>query len=276
MILYTIVSSQHARSVAHQRLMRQWSETSRWPAALPALQSDLACDQQELPGNADTSGLLSNLLDAQEEIEQQISWPARGDATPSEKTQEAAEGNACLHLYDALDDAGLPISALDDPGLWTWISMQFLWNFIVYREFKSVTKYFECLDQGADPSRLAFLDYIDGKKGECVARRMYLRIRCLGDSQFHHLAAEVPEGTDFWRSSILRRKQGEHPAIVQAVASRQSKRHGTPGGGRLATNPLRAFSRNLSFEARNLDLHSLTDAERQALVERLWMEQQGQ
>lgn len=276
MTTYTSVPSQHARSVAHQRLLRLRSGDTPWPAKLSALQHDLESESREIPDNIDTSGLASELSDAREKIERLIKLPTGDDDQPSPVSQESAEGNACQYVHDALEAARLPIAALDDPGLWTWISMEFLWNFIVYREYKSVTSYLALVDQGGDPSRHAFLDYVDGKKAECVARRMYLRVRCLGDPQHHHLAAKVLEGTDFWRSSILRRKQGEHHAMVQAMATRQSEGPNTSGGGRLTTDPLRAFSRNLSFEARNLDLHSLTDDKQEALVQRLWLEQQGQ
>lgn len=276
MTTYTIVASQHARSVAHQRLLRLRSSGTPWPAKLSALQNDLASESRDLPDNIDTSGLTSELWDARGKIERLIKWPPRDDDQPSPASQESAEGNACQYVHDALEAATLPIAALDDPGLWTWISMEFVWNFIVYREYKSVTSYLALVDQGGDPSRHAFLDYVDGKKAECVARRMYLRVRCLGDPQHHHLAAKVPEGTDFWRSSILRRKQGEHPAMVQAMVSRQSEWPNTSGGRRLTTDPLRAFSRSLSFESRNLDLHSLTEGEQKALIERLWIEQQDQ
>lgn len=269
---YVTVASDHARRAAHERLRQLYLQSGRDTADT---EGDLQSRDLVLPGAPNAANLVDCLKRAESGITDCLVWPTDRTATPSARDQEDAEGDACYHLYDAIAQTELPIAALDDPGFWTWISMRFLWNFILYREAKAVKRYHTALDQHEDTSQLEFLKYIDGKKAQCVSRRMYLRVRCLGDSG-RHLAREISEGTDFWRSAILRRKQGDHPPIVRAIATRQARPKHDDRGGRLSTNALRAFSRNLSFEARNLDLHSLSDRQLEALVGRLWMEQQNQ
>ena len=177
------------------------------------------------------------------------------------------EGRASVVLYRAISDSGADVTALDDPGFWRYVSLAHLWNFALWRE-PSFRSQQISLDEPAT-SRGTYEQYVDGRNFfNCVATRMYLRVKCLGGLDHDGLAWAVTRGTDFWRSHILRVKLGEHPAFVRAVVRRQAD-----ATTRLDTGPLREFAKQLNRSLVNIVPAMLDEDAADAMVGELWTRQ---
>ena len=201
-------------------------------------------------------------VDPLSEARHKIEVLARDDMSRS--LRDSVEGEAACHLYQALEQLNVETPALDEPGFWAYISLVHAWNFIVWREPNAFTAR-RRLDGAVDTGE-KFKTYIDGRKTtECVPARMYLRIRCLGGLEHASLASSVREGTDFWRSHILRIKAGEHPSFVRAIVRRQADDR-----TRLNTTELRGFAKDLTRTLTNLVPPLLSDEEADDLVHELW------
>ena len=171
---------------------------------------------------------------------------------------DQVEGKAAVELFGAINDAEVPVAALDDPMFWSWVSLASLWNFIIWRQPTAFAQ--------ADGSADAWNQYVDGRLSyECVASRMYLRVVALGGSEHAHLASAVPGGTDLWRSHILRVRVGEHPPLVRAII----RLHVDPTT-RLPTNSLREFAKELNRTLTNFVPTLLNDKEADALIGEIW------
>lgn len=176
----------------------------------------------------------------------------------NELDPDQIEGKAAVELFDAIDNAEVPVAALDDPMFWSWVSLASLWNFIVWRQPSAFAP--------ADGSADAWNQYVDGRLSyECVASRMYLRVVAIGGSEHAHLASAVPGGTDLWRSHILRVRVGEHPPLVRAII----RLHANPTT-RLPTNSLREFAKELNRTLTNFVPTLLDDEEADALIGEIW------
>ena len=142
-----------------------------------------------------------------------------------EETQDSdpdqIEGKAACVLFGAITDAGTDPAALDDPGFWRYVCLAHIWNFAAWRQPTAFAG--KRSAEGAPETPASLKSYVDGNRPhECVPVRMYLRVRALGSLEHADLASAVREGTDFWRSHILRVKVGEYPPIVRAMVRRQA------------------------------------------------------
>ena len=198
------------------------------------------------------------------ELLEDIGWSVerlingQGADQTSELDLDQTEGKAAVELFAAIEDAEVPVAALDDPMFWSWISLASLWNFIVWRQPKAFAK--------TDGSADAWNQYVDGRLSyECVASRMHLRMLALGGSDHADLASAVPGGTDLWRSHILRVRVGEHPPLVRAIIRLQAE-----PTTRLPTNPLREFAKELNRSLTNFVSALLDDEEADALIREIW------
>ena len=189
---------------------------------------------------------------------------------PSDGTRhdvDRTEGRASVVLYRAVSDSGADVTALDDPGFWRYVSLAHLWNFAVWREPAFRPKQVSLDEPG--PPKGTYEQYVDGRNFfNCVATRMYLRVKCLGGLDHGDLAWAVTKGTDFWRSHILRVKAGEHPAFVRAIVRRQAD-----PATRLDTKPLREFAKQLNRSLVNVVPAMLNEDAADAMVEQLWARQ---
>ncbi len=180
---------------------------------------------------------------------------------------DRTEGRASTILYGAIEESGADVAALDDPGFWRFVSLAYLWNFAAWREpaFRpKQTKLDEVPPQGG-----GYEKYVDGRNFfNCVASRMYLRVKCVGGLAHGDLAWAVSRGTDFWRSHILRVKVGEHPSLVRAMVRRQAD-----PSTRLDTDPLREFAKQLNRTLVNVVAPMLDDEAADGLVGELWERQ---
>ena len=165
------------------------------------------------------------------------------------------EGLAATHLYRALapeDAPTVPVEVLDDPGFWRFLGLQYLWEFISWREL-SVGKQ---------------LEYVNGLRStECVPTRMYLRVAAVGGLEFAERHSErLKQATDFWRSHILRVRTGTAPALTRAIVSRQARQP-------LETDSLRPFAKRVNGAWTNVLLNMYDDAEAERFVDELWPDQ---
>ena len=198
---------------------------------------------------------------ARSEIESLL--PADGTRHDVDRT----EGRASVVLYRAVSDSGADAAALDDPGFWRYVSLAQMWNFVVWREPAFKPKQ-ASLDEPAPP-KSNYEQYVDGRNYfNCVATRMYLRVKCLGGLEYGDLAWAVAKGTDFWRSHILRVKAGEHPFFVRAMVRRQMD-----PATRLDTDPLREFAKQLNRSLVNVVPAMLDEDAADAMVDELWTRQ---
>lgn len=165
--------------------------------------------------------------------------------------RDHVEGLAAKHLYRALvpeDAQPVDVAVLDDPGFWRFLGLQYLWDFIKWRE----------------PSVDKQMEYIDGRKSaECVPTRMYLRVAAVGGLEHADHAERLKEATDFWRSHILRVRTGTAPALTRAIVTRQADE-------RLKTDDLRPFARRVNGAWTNVLLNMYDDEEAKRFVDELW------
>ncbi|WP_419919386.1 hypothetical protein [Candidatus Poriferisocius sp.] len=201
---------------------------------------------------------------ARERIELLAGLTSDSDGVPNISDQDKVEGEAAAHLFEAVIKSQAEPAALDDPGFWRYVALAHVWNFAAWRESKNFTAVIEDGGTITIPRKLGL--YVNGKRqSECVPTRMFLRVRCLGGMPHAHLAGAVREGTDFWRSHILRVVAGEHPPLVRAMVRCQADE-----ATRLSTGPLREFAKQLNRTLVNVVPAMLDDKTADALVDELW------
>ena len=174
------------------------------------------------------------------------------------------EGKAACVLFRAINDAGADPVALDDPGFWRYVCLAHIWNLAAWRQPSAFAG--KRSAEGAPEAKASLKSYVDGHRPhECVPVRMYLRLRALGGLEHGNLAWAVREGTDFWRSHILRVKVGEHPPIVRAMVRRQANDE-----TRLLTDDVRELAKDLNRTLTNLVPALLDEDAAEDLVGELW------
>jgi hypothetical protein len=154
------------------------------------------------------------------------------------------EGAMSVRLFDGLRDH--PIEVLDDPTFWSYLAAGPLWFFVRWREEPRARK------------RDVYHEYLDGRVNHaCVPLRMYLRAAAVRDSD---LASQIPRGTDFWRSHVIRVKTGAKPELARSVAEQQK-------GARMKVDPLREYAKRINRRWSNQVIHLLDDADCRAIAE---------
>lgn len=237
-----------ARTVASARPDRQ---------RIHDLSSDLV-DVVTLWGEGDDLDV-TPLEDAQVMIEGLLDREETQDSDPDQ-----IEGEAACMLFGAITDAGTDPAALDDPGFWRYVCLAHIWNFAAWRQPAAFA--WKRSAEGMPETPASLKSYVDGNRPhECVPVRMYLRVRALGGLEYANLASAVREGTDFWRSHILRVKVGEHPPIVRAMVRRQANDE-----TRLLTDDLRELAKDLNRTLTNVVPALLDDDAAEDLVDELW------
>ena len=167
-------------------------------------------------------------------------------------------------LFQAITDSGAEPAALDDPGFWRYVCLAHVWNFAAWRQPAAFAG--KRSAEGVPETPTSLKSYVDGNRPhECVPVRMYLRVRALGGLEHAEFASAVPEGTDFWRSHILRVKVGEHPPIVRAMVRRQANDE-----TRLLTDDLRELAKDLNRTLTNVVPALLDEDAAEDLVGELW------
>lgn len=180
------------------------------------------------------------------EVAQRITQEARDWA---EKDRDRFEGLVSTLLLEALD--GIPPEVLDDRGFWRYLAIRHFWDFIAWREEGPF----------ANGNHLKYVDA--STNTESVLPRMYVRARAVGGPAFAHIAAAIPNGTDFWRSHVIRVRTGSAPPVTRALATRQAD-------DRLMTDDLRQAARRLNRTWTNVVLHLYQDDEAGDIVDSIW------
>jgi len=146
--------------------------------------------------------------------------------------KDKLEGEICSLVYKALEH--VPVEILDDPGFWRFIGIRYFWSFTLWRESSALAK-----------NNIA--TYFSAKSSsESIPLRLYLRAQAMRDANGNFSLAEaVPEGTDFWRSHIIRVRTGRARVLAQAFAKLQSS-------DRMMTDELRQFARRLNRQWSNV------------------------
>jgi len=171
-------------------------------------------------------------------------------ARPDKNDKDRFEGESSPSVFQAL--AHLPVEALDDPGFWRWVSVTELWWLAMWREIQSFRKGWE-----------SFRIYVDGKRfSECVALRMFLRGQLMTEAGDPSLAGAVSDGTDFWRSHILRVKTSYQPLVAAGLVRQQV-------ASRMMVEELRDYAKRLNRLSSNVLLDMYDRAEAEALLREL-------
>lgn len=145
----------------------------------------------------------------------------------------------------------LPSRALIETDVWRYLAAVEMFDFISWRD-------------GVNCKMTSFGAVNDNPGFDCVPLRMYLRIRILQDGMvegddLNELATF--QGTDFWRSHVLRVKLGQEPRLIRRFMSAISD-------DQLNTNEVRRLAKILSRFSTNLTLESMSDDGLDELVSR--------
>ena len=248
-----------ATRAATERLLEMHRDGTQ---ALDDLESDIAAKVSWVGSGPRIDQ--DSLLHARATAEALADPHRRVDGSSTTTDQDKVEGEAAVTLYGAVRDSGADTTALDDPGFWRYVGLAHSWNFAAWRETSGFAV--KPGENGALVASRTLGNYVDGRRfHECVPLRMYLRVRSLGGASYADLASAVRQGTDFWRSHILRVVAGEHPPIVRAMVKLQADEK-----TRLNTDPLREFAKQLNRTLVNLAPALFDDDAADALVRELW------
>jgi len=167
------------------------------------------------------------------------------------KDLDPVEGKASCLLFEAL--AHVPNQVLDDKGFWRYLSLEFFWDFIAWREREAF-------------SRGNHLTYVSAEKNtEAVLPRMYLRARAVEGDVYRDLPSALTESVDFWRSHVIRVQIGTAPPLARAFVIKQRDE-------RLKTDPVREVAKALHRTWSNIVPHVYEDDEARALIDEIWDE----
>lgn len=196
----------------------------------PSKANDAACGMfcseyagwATVPGSASQRELdLGPIAAIAQAVRDEIADPKMQKA--ADKFREQLEGELSIRLYPALQ--ALPVEVLDDQRFWHYLAVRYFSEFIVWRE-KSA------LEKGNIAKYFASRGAVDS-----IPLRLYLRAQSVNDgADGVQLAAAIPEGTDFWRSHVIRVRTSRAVPLVTAFAEMQRD-------SRLTTAPLRQLAR---------------------------------
>jgi hypothetical protein len=189
---------------------------------------------------------LSALDSLAKEIESHLTDPKTAGA--GTKIQEQYESEICGKVHQAVKN--LPYEILDDPKFWQYLAVQYFSTFIMWRE------------SGALKSG-NILTYFRATGVECIPLRLYLRGQVVFEATGKYdLASAIPEGTDFWRSHILRVNTGKDRNIVRALAEMQRDK-------RMLRDQLRSVARLINRMRANVFLSEYDAVKGKSIVDEL-------
>jgi hypothetical protein len=161
------------------------------------------------------------------------------------------EGSACGEVHTML--RSVPMAVIDDPGFWRYLSIAHFWWLATWRHQSTFLS--------GDPAQ--YMRYVDGvHQTECVLTRMYLRAQIAEVDGDYSLASAVPQGSDFWRSHILRVSTGSSPKLAQALIREQLDQ-------RMPTDEVRALARDLNRVSSNVVLSVYSSEDASSLISEL-------
>lgn len=176
-------------------------------------------------------------------------------AEPKRKDRDAREAEYSVRLYESLKAA--PPEVLDDPAFWHFVSLDLFLDLIKWRQPGA-------FDDGPN----TYSRYVDGTNvTECVPLRMYVRGRLAVLAGDQSLATAIEEGTDFWRSHVIRVSTSFSPVLTKALVVRQEK-------DRLPTSELRQAAKIINRSTSNLLVPIINEGHASGIVDAAWQEQE--
>ena len=157
------------------------------------------------------------------------------------KDRDAVEGWACGLVSAALGD--VPVDVLDDEEFWSYLAVRYFWEFILWREASALTE--------GNVHK-----YFNGAGGaDSIPLRLHLRAQAVRvEDRGHELASAVAQGTDFWRSHVLRVRLGRARPLARALATIQRDE-------RMSTKVLRQVARRINRLWSNIVLYEYDETE---------------
>ena len=163
--------------------------------------------------------------------------------------KDAFEGHIATRVYQTLNNT--PVSVLDDPSFWRYLSLKHFWWYAEWRE------------QNAFQVGGKYNTYTNGKNpNESIPLRIYLRGQIAAQAGDENLCTATHQSTDFWRSHITRVKNWRYPSIAKAFIETHAENH-------MKTSPLREFAKSLGRRRANIVFTHYTDKEASDVVEDL-------
>jgi hypothetical protein len=195
----------------------------------------------------------------------EIEEALRTEHTP--RAAEMLEGRFAGRLHEVLVEC--PIEVLDDHEFWTYLAVVHFWRFILVREQKSFEAASKgsraALDDDSSPSEehVPFRRYFDGTDVYQIPLRMFIRAQAVESDGDYSLTEAVSDGTDFWRSHVIRVSTSYWPPLSRALVRRQADE-------RLGTTELRKAAKTLNRYRANMYPAAYDDDLAEQAVDRSW------
>ena len=191
------------------------------------------------------------------------------EALRHERTARAAEtleGRFAGRVHEVLVEC--PVEVLDDHEFWTYLAVVHFWRFILVREqrsFEDAVKGRQALDDDSSSAEehVPFRRYFDGTDVYQLPLRMFIRAQAVEDDGDYSLTEAVADGTDFWRSHVIRVSTSYWPPLARALVRRQADE-------RLGTKELRKAARTLNRFRANMYPAAYDDHLAEQAVDRSW------
>lgn len=182
------------------------------------------------------------------------------------RAAEALEGRFAGRVHEVLVDC--PVEVLDDHEFWTYLAVVHFWRFILVREqrsFEDAVEGRQALDgdSSSTDEHVPFRRYFDGTDVYQLPLRMFIRAQAVVDDGDYSLTEAVADGTDFWRSHVIRVSTSYWPPLARALVRRQSDE-------RLGTKELRKAARTLNRFRANMYPAAYDDHLAEQAVDRSW------
>jgi len=183
--------------------------------------------------------------------------PLCGGTALEKQGLDQVEGTCAVDLHKALKS--VPWEILDDQGFWRYLAVRHFWEFIRLREevpFKN--------GKHRGEEMLVVMKYVDAKaQYESVLTRMFLRVKALGGDEHYRMASKIDKAGDFWRSHVVRVRNGSIPAITRALVGQQIS-------DRLITDPVREAVKQVTRHWANIVPNVYNDTQASDIVDSVW------
>jgi len=234
---YRILTGQDVNSLAVELTD---VESSRNQDRVVEIVHQLARSVSSHGGGGDREIDLASLEQVAAELDRRV-------ATAVDETdRDHLEGVMSGAVFDAM--RSIPAEILDDERFWSYVAARYFWRFIIWREESALAK-----------GNIA--TYFKGSSGaDSIPLRLYLRGQSVVRSDgAHDLEGVVPNGTDFWRSHVLRVRVGRARRLARALAETQRD-------SRMSTEILRQVARRINRLWANLMLYEYDELSASKLI----------
>ncbi len=196
---------------------------------------------------------LTELISLSSEVSQELElFKSTGE------DKDRFEGEIAQKLHETLEK--IPIEILDDPGFWAYLTFNFFWGFVYWRQREQFDAF---IDDGKDGYR----NYVSGTNpSRCVVLRTFLRgkltYEATGSYELSKWSDLERSAGSFWTDEIVARGNWQLPNMLSKILEKFATDKEFSVG---SEGPIRAFSLMLGRRRSSLLLHSLTDKETEKL-----------